>query len=105
MAEKKRVKEVNNMRDLEGLIIDKEPEEMPAIDEIVVLRKDFEILKDELLSKKEGDPDPDHPSKLFCFISLSIRSHTALYCSRKKAVFTSRGRFLGLFPYFFLMAA
>lgn len=57
MAEKIRVKEVNNMRDLEGLIIDKEPEEMPAIDEMGELRKDFEILKDELLSKNRIDPN------------------------------------------------
>ena len=54
--EKKRVVEVNNMRELEGLIT-KEPAEMPNLDEIGDLLDDFYELRDRLLSNHRIDPN------------------------------------------------
>ncbi len=54
--EKKRVVEVNNMRELEGLIA-KEPAEMPDVNEIGDVRDDFYSLKDTLLNNHRIDPN------------------------------------------------
>lgn len=56
MAERKRIVEVKNIRELEGLI-EKEPQEMPAIDDMGELRHDFEVLKNELFMKDKIDPN------------------------------------------------
>ena len=54
--EKKRVVEVNNMRELEKLIT-REPAEMPDLEDIGELREDFYDLRDTLLNNHRIDPN------------------------------------------------